>query len=185
MSVLIGLHGPIGCGKDTLARLLVSARGAARVKFADKLYAMAAAFDPVIHPDMTHAEKEMPVLGMPDFGTRREFLQKLGTEFGRELISPDIWTTALKLRVEELWRADPTKVIVVSDVRTPNEAEMIRKLGILIHLDSNWVDPNLTNAHSSNKPLPCIPGDVRLTLKKDREAAGLSRLLDIVQAMEE
>ena len=50
-------------------------------------------------------------------------MQILGTEFGRELVSPNIWVRALEKRI------DDGKNYVIDDVRFPNEAAMIHSHG--------------------------------------------------------
>ena len=53
----------------------------------------------------------------------REFLQKLGTEFGREQLGENIWVDML------ISSLDKEKSYIIPDVRFDNEAEAIRKAG--------------------------------------------------------
>lgn len=182
MKLLIGLHGPQGSGKDTLANMLSTAISqVVRIKFADKLYDMATAFDPVFKPDMLHKDKDDYVLGQPRLGTRRNFLQTLGTEWGRDLIHRDIWLAATIDKAERIWATDPDKLVIVTDVRFSTEAAWIREQGQLIHLDPNWL--TTTSDHSSDRPLLVDQADVVLRLQKGKEAKGLLQLLQIVNAM--
>ncbi|MYT31724.1 MULTISPECIES: hypothetical protein [unclassified Streptomyces] len=57
----------------------------------------------------------------------RLYLQRLGTEAGRQVLGEDVWVNAL-FRDYETW-TNPT---VISDVRFPNEAGAIRKRGGLV-----------------------------------------------------
>jgi hypothetical protein len=53
----------------------------------------------------------------------RRLLQVLGTDFGRKMLGEDVW---VKMIMDKLNYEDR---VVISDVRFPNEAEAIRKLG--------------------------------------------------------
>ncbi len=53
----------------------------------------------------------------------REFLQKLGTEFGRKQLGPDVWVETL------LSSLDKDKNYIIPDVRFDNEASAIKKYG--------------------------------------------------------
>ena len=55
--------------------------------------------------------------------TPRQFMQLLGTEFGRKLIGDDFWVS--------LWsnEAQYERRVVVDDCRFPNEAMAVRRLG--------------------------------------------------------
>jgi len=54
-------------------------------------------------------------------------LQTLGTEWGRECISPDVWVKCWKRNVKYYLTSDLP--VICDDVRFPNEAEAIRELG--------------------------------------------------------
>lgn len=71
---------------------------------------------------------------IPEFGcTMRVFLQRLGTEFGRELINPDIWTNTWISSTHTHLEAG--RIVVADDVRFTNEVEAIKALGgVMIHL---------------------------------------------------
>ena len=57
--------------------------------------------------------------------TVREVLQTLRTELGREIWGLDIWTSALKNRVQKV----EVDLCVVTDVRYNNEADLIHSMG--------------------------------------------------------
>jgi hypothetical protein len=133
--VLIGLTGPAGCGKDTVARYLSQPHmGFEPYAFADPLRDMLMALlsPACIAPQyMTdRALKEQPIPGIGC--SARRLMQTLGTEWGRNLVSPDLWVNlaGLTLGISD----DPSMLpvadrIVISDVRFPNEAAWIRKHG--------------------------------------------------------
>jgi hypothetical protein len=66
-------------------------------------------------------EKPSPYLGGQ---TPRHAMQTLGTEWGRELIHPDLWTNVWKNKVQT-----GLDQVVTEDLRHKNEAEAVRSLG--------------------------------------------------------
>jgi hypothetical protein len=65
---------------------------------------------------------------IPELGvTLRHCLQTLGTSWGRVCVHPDLWVLKVK---KAIWRAERwADLVVVDDVRMPNEFWMLRKLG--------------------------------------------------------
>lgn len=121
---IIAFSGLAGSGKSTAAAHLVEARGFARVRFAGPLKAMMAALG-LTPAQIDGAEKETPcdLLGGK---TPRHAMQTIGTEWGRDLIAPDLWIRAWQAAVERLPAGQP---VVVDDCRFPNEAAAIRAAG--------------------------------------------------------
>lgn len=71
---------------------------------------------------------------IPGIGVNgRHLLQTLGTEWGRQCISPRLWLNLWRHNVEIIkghaLRQGRDLRIVVDDIRFPNEADMIRRLG--------------------------------------------------------
>jgi hypothetical protein len=122
---VIALTGLAGAGKSSAARHLVERHGYARIPFAGPLKAMLRAIG------LTDAQIDGPLKEKPAVllmgQTPRYAMQRLGTEFGRDLIHPDLWVN--------LWRDQAEKVleaggrVVADDCRFPNEVETIRALG--------------------------------------------------------
>jgi len=79
--------------------------------------------------------------------TGRSYLQRYGTEAHRELFDPDFWVNVVDLN------PDGVDVLVMTDVRFPNEAEVIREQGGEV-----WQivgdDSGATDEHASERPLP-------------------------------
>lgn len=128
--MIIGLAGPIGSGKDTVAAILVK-RGYTRRAFAD---ALKMEVDIAINADQRLPD-DCPVtiaeLGRardpwvkPTQPRMRALLQWWGTEYRRGA-DPDYWVKRLLSDVRMLNGTS----FAISDVRFPNEADAIRSLG--------------------------------------------------------
>jgi len=123
--MLIGMCGAAGSGKDTIADIL----GFDRVAFADPLYEMVAivtGLAPAEMRDRETKEREIDWLGH----SPRQLLQTLGTEWGRDTISPTIWVDTAMRRVRGL--LEQGRSVVVTDVRFDNEAAAIKAAGGVI-----------------------------------------------------
>ena len=125
---VIGLNGPIGCGKDTLADVMIAEHGFVRMSFADALRAAASI---IYHIPMDYFLdrnlKEEPLPHMNGMSPRK-VLQLMGTEVCRG-IREDIWARRLVIRIA----AQGTNItgeqrVVISDVRFQNEADLVRSL---------------------------------------------------------
>lgn len=177
--VLVAFTGPIGSGKDTLSIIMADELGGKVRKFASFLYSMAACIDPVFSPSMSHEEKEGFVLGIKELGTRRNYLQKLGTEFGRNTIHEDHWIILQDNLLETSLSPN-----FYSDCRFEGEAQLIRdRGGIVIHLKPNWIDSTNTSAaqsHSSEAGIKWQPGDYILGLSKGKVGQGVSEVRSII-----
>lgn len=129
--MIVGLVGPAGCGKTTAAVGLAMLKGGnfVRRRFAaplkDMLHALGLTKE---HTDGALKEEPCELLGGK---TPRHAMQTLGTEWGRALITDDLWIRA--------WRAalpTPDINVVIDDCRFPNEAAAIRELGgVLIRIN--------------------------------------------------
>lgn len=74
-------------------------------------------------------EKEQP-LDLLCGCSARTALQRLGTEWGRNLIGEDIWLKAWEHALET--EADPDDIVVADDVRFGNEVDAIERRGGLL-----------------------------------------------------
>jgi hypothetical protein len=120
---IILLTGLAGAGKTTIAKELVVRDGFSRYAYAEPIKRMMLALG-LTWEQVYGTEKETPceLLGGR---TPRYAMQTLGTEWGRELISPDIWINAWKARV----LADGYNLIVSDDCRFQNEVDVARSIG--------------------------------------------------------
>lgn len=125
---VIGFTGLATAGKTTAAGAL-TARGWVRMSFADPIRQMLLALG--LSREEMAGGKNVPV---PWLGgkTPRELMQTLGTEWGRQMVAPDIWTRASMVRIEQLLRSDSAPGVVFDDVRFDNEARLIQEHGGLV-----------------------------------------------------
>jgi hypothetical protein len=124
---LIGLYSSAPQSGKTTVAMELERRGFARVPFADPLKGMVVRFLMALgYPKgealrLVHIDKsaEIPQLGV----TVRHLLQTLGTEWGRNCVTPDVWL--------KCWKASATQhlLVVADDVRFPNEAQLIKSMG--------------------------------------------------------
>lgn len=150
----IGIAGKKGSGKTTLADRLVAPQFHYRFSFADPIRdACSVLFDDLCINDLaldwmaTDKKAIIPSLGK----SRRHIEQTLGTEWGRQLIHPEIWVILMRARLLSFVKSYPmTKLIVIDDVRFEDEAAFIRSMGgTIIHLHRpslQEVDPHASEA---------------------------------------
>jgi hypothetical protein len=126
--MLIGLCGPAGAGKNTVAEFITDSDGCTllQMAFADPLYECISTITgiPVAKlKDRDAKETTIPWLGK----SPRQLLQTLGTEWGRGTIHPEIW---IRITME---RAKPElavgRGVVITDVRFDNEAQAVIDAG--------------------------------------------------------
>jgi hypothetical protein len=123
--MIIGISGYAQAGKDSLGDALVRQCGFEKASFATPMKLMAEAIDPLVgcsrrlsdllrEGGWERAKKEPEV---------RQFLQRLGTEGGRDIFGQDFWVE----HTLNLYEFSPR--LVICDVRFRNEAEAIRARG--------------------------------------------------------
>lgn len=128
---IVAFTGLAGAGKSTAAAHLVEHHGFQRVRFAGPLKSMMAALG-CTQEQIDGSEKETPcdLLGGK---TPRHAMQTLGTEWGRDLITPDLWIRAWQAAVAKVPAGVP---VVVDDLRFPNEVEAVRAAGgVIVRID--------------------------------------------------
>lgn len=158
---LIGITGAAGAGKDTAAAWFVAEHGARRYSFATPIKeALSVMFGIPAAVFEDRVAKEQPVewLGR----SPRYLAQRLGTEFGRDLVGPDVWVAILARRLLAAGFEDPrSPPVVIPDVRFPNEATFVRKTGVLLHLRRQAsADLGADSGHVSEAGITPRAGDV-------------------------
>jgi hypothetical protein len=151
---ILGITGFIGSGKDTAAEYLIQNYGFKGIKFADGLKDMMRAIGLTTEEMEDRKLKEEPhplLCGR----SPRYAMQKLGTEWGRDLIADELWTS--------LWasRCNGKRLVVTADMRFFNEAAIIEKNnGILIRIFRPETDPpreTWPDLHPSEREIPNLP----------------------------
>ena len=188
-ALLVAVHGLKGCGKTTLCRGLrssilhdprYSAAGSEVVSFAAPLREM-------LMPLLQHAGLEdkdafrllnkdktevIPQLGV----SVRHLLQTLGTEWGRQCISPYVWTEIAKAKVRRL--LGEGKIVLIDDVRFADELAMVQELGgISVALSRRGLEP-AGDQHASEQGLPGP-----FTLELVNPGVGLLQLQPLVDSV--
>ena len=143
--MIIGLTGFKGCGKSTVAPIMDERLGYKIRSFAttikDMLRAMGLSHEELYDPKT----KEVVI---EDFGkSPREMMQTLGTEWGRMLVSSDIWVTALMRQLND------EDNYVIDDVRFPNEAAAIHARGGKVVRVVRPTDSSKSDSHISEQGL--------------------------------
>jgi hypothetical protein len=127
--MLIGLCGPAGCGKNSVADHLQARYGWIQFGFADPIYAAVSTITGIPVEKLRERstkEKAIEWLGK----SPRELLQTLGTEWGRDTISQDIWITIAMRQVDACQRyLRGAGGVALTDVRFANEVEAIKAAG--------------------------------------------------------
>jgi hypothetical protein len=117
--MLIGLCGPAGAGKNTVADFLTECT---QLAFADPLYECVSTITGL--PVSCLKDRDVKEAVIPRLGkSPRQLLQTLGTEWGRGTVHPEIW---IRIAME---RAGRHENVVITDVRFDNEAQAIVDAG--------------------------------------------------------
>lgn len=124
--ILIGLCGPAGSGKDTVAKYMANC-GFTRYTLAMPLKrGLEAMFGISLN---TWDDREVKETVIPWIGkSPRQLAQTLGTEWGRQQVHPQIWVNSM-LHSWDLVRQSTSPRMVVTDVRFDNEAQAIINAG--------------------------------------------------------
>lgn len=153
---LIGLYSPRPqSGKSHIARTLLIAQGWSIISFAEPIKEMfisfmsSAGYDDAHIDDMLTTEKEARI---PELGVSpRHMLQTLGTEWGRECISPDVWVSVWEERVSKSLGAG--RNVVCDDVRFPNEFAAVKLMGGDMWWVNRPTDQFVQTSHASEGAL--------------------------------
>lgn len=189
MGAVIGLTGPAGCGKSTIAAELErqgreAGREVLRLHVGAPLKAMMAALyasaglsaeEAARRIDGDLKRKPCLILGGR---TPTHAQQTLGTEWGRALISPDLW---LMIWIDRAAQVVARGGIVINEsVRFDNEARAVRSLGgLVVRLTGRAGD--LAGASAGHASEAGVPADLDLSnLGAPSEVA--ARLLDHLPA---
>jgi ABC-type dipeptide/oligopeptide/nickel transport system ATPase component len=122
---IIGISGKMGSGKSTIAKHIMSKHEDVVVeKIAADLYGI---------QDYIYNRLGLTLKGEKD----RDLLIAIGM-WGRG-ISPSLWTDTCFNRIAKL----KNNIILIDDIRFPEEATAVEKIGTLIRIDGQQRGPNL------------------------------------------
>lgn len=157
--MILGLMGPAGSGKSTVAEYLHKTWGGMRFSFADPLKAVAMATLDFSREQCygTQAQKEAVD---PRYGfSARWFLQRLGTDGCRNTFGENFWSEMLLRQIATV----RPRLAVIEDVRFVNEAMAIRNAGGLIwRLECPDRQSTADAAHPSEVEWQIAPYDRRI-----------------------
>lgn len=121
--VIVALCGPEGAGKSTAAKEVARRLGGKIHPLAEPLKRMLLAIG--VPRESLYGTPEQKLRPLPEFGGRsgRDLMQTLGTEWGRQCVSNNIWIDA--------WTRDVAgePLVIVDDLRFQNEAARVKELG--------------------------------------------------------
>lgn len=158
-TALIAFTGLAGCGKTSLAHGLVKYCGFHRMSFADPIRAMLRELGLTTGQMSIHKLTPIDWLGGK---TPRQVMQSLGTEWGRVLVTDDLWVRAVRKRILDAWNIGQSSGVVLDDCRFDNEAAMVQNLGgrvievrrpglvRMAHASENGVSEHLIDGYFNN-----------------------------------
>lgn len=176
--MLIGIHGPLNGGKDTVANIIQLLRPQRFNRYAfakplkDALKVMLGFSDMQLE-DRVLKEQVDQFWGF----TPRRAMQLLGTEFGRDMLRKDIWIKRAELEISR--NAEAGRHTVITDVRFENEAEWLRSRddAVLIYIVAPDVIRDERYTHASEAGVSRSDTDIVLLNDKTQ---GLQALTDKV-----
>lgn len=158
---IIGLSGRARSGKTTVAEILEK-YGFVHMSFAHHIRLFITQLAVSVDPRFQLERDKNKPLWWADNKTPRYLMQTVGTEWGRQLINPELWVQHLIARVQVPHYAH--RHIVISDVRFDNEAKAIIEAGGIVvnvsresadavlseHVSEAGISPELIGAHLYN-----------------------------------
>jgi hypothetical protein len=149
--LIIGLNGVAQSGKDTVGKMLCERHGFERIAFADALRKGLYDLNPIVtisiiaqkqgfwewfenQPERRESrfmrlQEIVDSIGWDEAKVKytevRELMQRYGTEAGRQVHGDECWTSIVKNTIEK----NPNTNYVITDMRFPNELQMVRRLG--------------------------------------------------------
>ena len=168
MAGLIGLIGYKGSGKTEVTlhasamRMMGIRDKIVRMGFADPIVDMLIAFG--VPEDFIADKKNWDTrLNMLGGKTIRYAAQTLGTEWGRNIMSPDLWATRAMLRVD---MAKPDELVILDNVRFHSELDSILAAGgALISFVRPQLRVNLE--HASEQGIEALQAQAHYTFVND------------------
>lgn len=140
---IIGITGKKFHGKDTVGNYFVTKHRFERIAFADPLKQACQSIFGFTYDQLYGDQKE--VIDEYWGKTPRDIFQFVGTDLFRNQFSKSIWIDSIKRKITSA----PSQHFVITDVRFPNEAALIKELdGIIIKVVRNIPD-DMSSLHES------------------------------------
>lgn len=162
---IIGITGYARHGKDTIADVLSRELGYNRVALADAMKEAMLRLNPIVRTFTfpKHAERLATKVALQGWEEAkkdpevRQLLQRFGTEVGRQLLGEDVWITALVNNTKGFYGGE--RKIVIPDIRFPNEAAWIKRVGELWKVTRPDFDNGIGVTHESERHIPTFKAD--------------------------
>ncbi len=164
MHRIIGIAGPAGSGKDTVANYIMRKAAELSVYYDIEIESFAGPIKAMLMVGLhlTPAQLYGDAKEIIDerYGkSPREMMQTLGTEWGRVCVGSDVWLEALDSSL------DGARPYVIPDVRFANEAEYVRDNGVLIHITGR--NQGIGKEHASESGVNFEEGDINIVNDSD------------------
>lgn len=149
--IILGFSGFIGSGKNTAAKFLITEHGFQQESFAGSLKDVISSifgWDRELLEGLTDESRTWrneidpwwaSRLNIPNL-TPRWVMQNLGTDVLRNHFHNEIWIASVENKLQK-----SKENVIVSDVRFPNEAESIKRLGGLVIRIKKGIEPEWYN----------------------------------------
>lgn len=182
--ILLAMYGRARSGKDTAADYLAQQLGLYKYAFAEPLKTMLKS----VFGDHFHEGDRSGIC--PETGkSYREMMQTLGTEWGRELMTQDVWINLVQKKWEWVkaggWAAGAPDCggfngMILSDVRFDSEAEWVKSQGGIVIEITRGID-TLTPSVASHASEAGIRDDLAdLLVVNHGTVEDLHKLLDSI-----
>ena len=156
-NMLLGFAGSAGVGKTTTAEWFVDNLGYVKLSYATPLKVSLSILTGLpleYFLDIKLKEKEIPGLNGI---TPRILMQKMGTDFVRNMIDHDFWIWRMRQAISD----NSHHNIVIDDIRFDNEAQLVRDNGgVVVHLVRDFRSPTKNNDHPSEQQIMYHKDDI-------------------------
>lgn len=160
-TIVIGIAGLAGAGKDTFADMLREKLNAhvdsiSTYAFAEPVKHVASyVFD--LDDSDVNTQKGKATVAKHGYGlTHREILQKVGTESFREVFDQQIWIDYARRRLAKV----DSVFTIITDLRFENELNFVKEYGLSIRVDADTRNNIKVPDHPSERFVKNMPVDI-------------------------